>query len=155
MKTSVIGFTGDTSAPGLPGTYHAVHYHYLNGDNTPNNRLKLLTSRARVENFDGYSIRYAGEYLKRQKEEFKLLIVLSDGCPACRTYYSGKNGVLDTKLAVKEASKYCKVVGVLAGSSDPSKHQEMYGYNFLYIPTLSDLFNSLGAVIKKNIKDWS
>ena len=155
MKTSIIGFTGDTNAPGLSGTYHAVHYHYINGDNTPKNRLKLLTSKARCENFDGYSIRYAGEYLKKQKEEFKLLIVLSDGAPACQTYYRGVNGVLDTKLAVKEASKYCKVVGILVGGSNPVKHQEMYGYNFLHIPTLSDMFNGLGAVIKKQIKDWS
>lgn len=145
---SVIGFSGDENG------YHAVHRHYLNWGNSKTERLKLLSIKAHCENFDGYSIRYAGKYNEHKNAEHRLLIVISDGAPACSVYYGGVNGVADTKLAIKEASKNNTVLGILLGGSSPALHKEMYGYNFTHIANPNELSKTLGKIIAKLIKGW-
>lgn len=148
VQLSVLGFSADESGADV------VHRFYLRGKNTLQNRLKLLSISARADNFDGYTIRYCGEYLKHCHEEYKILLVISDGKPACYSYHSREDGVRDVKLAVKEVSKHAKVLGILLGSDDPTVHREMYGYNFLHIKNTKDLFNGVAGLIKKAIKDW-
>ena len=148
VQLSVLGFSADENG------VDAVHRFYLRGKNTLQNRLKLLSISARSDNFDGYTIRYCGEYLKSCHEEYKILLVISDGAPACFSYHSHKDGIRDVKLAVKEVSKHAKVLGILLGTQDPAVHREMYGYNFLHIKNTEDLFNGVAGLIKKAIKDW-
>jgi cobalamin biosynthesis protein CobT len=144
----VMGFTADTDGA------HAVHFHYLKWRNTLKDRVKLLNISGRDNNFDGYSIRQAYEILKKRPEEHKLLIVISDGEPACRSYGIGKLGIADTKLAVKEASKYATVIGVLVGTLRPDIHKELYGFNFLHVTNANMLFTQMGSYVRKLIKGW-
>ena len=149
LSLSIVGFTADCNGAS------AVHHHYMNGKNTKETRLSLMNISANSNNYDGYSIRYATEYLKRRSSEHKLLIVISDGQPACSAYgYGGTNGVQDTAMAIRDASKYFPVIGVLIGNENPEVHRTMYGYNFIHISDPNDLFSGLAKTIARQIKNW-
>lgn len=151
----VFGFSADESVD-VDGkgkmTYPAVHYHFINWSNRKSERVRLLSMKARCNNFDGYSIRYGGELLRKVSAENKLLIVISDGIPLCNAY-DRINGIIDTKLAVKEASKYATVVGVLLESTRVNVHREMYGYNFIDCQNSRDLFHKLGKMVARLMTD--
>ena len=146
IPTKVMAFTADTQR------YDVVHYHYLNWHNTHSERLKLLQMNAYANNFDGYSIRYAGKEIARRPEEHKIIIVISDGQPACQYYYRG-NGITDTTNAIREASKNATVIGV-AIDADAEVLYKMYGKHFIYIKRIDELFSQLGQQIRKEIASW-
>lgn len=147
IPTKVLAFTADM------GGYKAVHYHYLNWHNSRSERRKLLNLTAMNNNFDGYSIRYAGKELSRRPEEHKIMIVISDGAPACRYYNSFTQGISDTSNAIRETSKYTTVIGVAIGGDVETLYQ-MYGQNFIHIKNIDELFNQLGQKIRKEIMSW-
>jgi cobalamin biosynthesis protein CobT len=149
----IMGFTADERG------YDVIHNHYMKWKNTQADRLKLLSINARSNNFDGYSIRQATEILKKRAEEHKMLIVISDGQPLCNAYARTNTGIsnigiADTKAAVKDAMKDVTVIGILIGNESPEIHKELYGYNFLYIENINDMFLKLGVQIQKFIKGW-
>ena len=145
IDLAVIGFNADH------GGCDASHHHYINWNNTKRERASLLKMSSKCNNYDGFSIRYASEYLKKRSAKYKLLIVLSDGCPNCHAYVPAINGIMDTKLAIKEASANAIVFGILLGNDSPEVHREMYGYNFMHIANSSELFGKFAKVIKKQI----
>lgn len=142
----VMGFTADEQS------HDIVHNHYIKWVNTPKTRQLLLNISARSNNCDGYSIRYITKVLKKRKEQNKLLIVLSDGQPAARAYGYGKDGIADTKAAIREAKKFANVLGVAIGNSDTETIQSMYEKNFLHISETNDLFVNLSKEIKNIFK---
>lgn len=148
IPLTVIGFTADECGAA------ANHIHYLDEKNNHQARLRLLGIKARSDNFDGYSIRYATEILKKKSAERKILLVLSDGYPAAHAYRTTADGIMDTKLAIAEASKVAATFGILVGNENPQTHKEMYGYNFLHISKVSELFTGLAKLIKKEIMKW-
>lgn len=140
----VMGFTADTKG------HDIVHYHYIKWNNNLTNRQKLLNISARVDNCDGYSIRYISKILKKRKEQNKLLIVLSDGQPAACNY---NDGIADTKAAIREAKKYANVLGVAIGDADTDTIRYMYEKNFLHISNVNDLFYGLSKEIRTIFKN--
>lgn len=146
IPTKVMAFTADTNRVDV------VHYHYLNWNNTRAERVKLLQLEAQCNNFDGYSIRYAGREITRRPEEHKLMIIISDGEPACH-YYRGDSGITDTTNAIREASKNATVIGV-AIDADAEVLYKMYGKHFIYIKKIDELFAQLGQQIRKEIASW-
>lgn len=148
IPISIIGFTGDTCC------YDVEHYHYITWHNTPLERYSLVTMSARDCNFDGYSIRYATELLKKRPEEHKLLIICSDGRPNSDYYQSGAEGIKDTADAIKQASKSVDVLGVGIGTSDTDVLYSMYKNNFLLCDRPDELFGKLSGKIKKIVSQW-
>ena len=151
----IFGFSADESVKGKDKAekfYSAVHFHYINWSNRKSERLRLLSMKARANNFDGYAIRYGGSLLKTTNSENKLLIVVSDGLPECYSY-DKVDGVTDTQLAVKEVSKFATVIGVLVGYGSPEIHRRLYGYNFINCKKSSDLFQNLGKAVARFMKD--
>ena len=146
VTIKVVGFTDSGGSP--------EHFHYVSWKNTQKDRLKLLNITARRDNYDGYSIRYCGELLKKRPESHKMLIVVSDGLPATRAYKTYEQGFTDTRNAVREVSQIAKVFGVLIGSSDAGVHHTMYGNNFLNICNINDLPQRLAKKISTVIKEW-
>lgn len=134
------------------GGYDAVHTHYVNWKSSQDERIKLLNIGAGGNNFDGYSIRYAGKVMAKRNELHKLIIVLSDGQPACSNY-RGTNGLSDTKNAVREIKKEANVIGI-AIDANVDELYSIYGNSFVEMRDLSNMFSSLGNVIKKEIKSW-
>lgn len=147
IPVAVMGFTADTLNSDV------VHYHYMHFRNTLDDRIKLLNITDRCNNFDGYSIRYATETLKKRREEHKLLIIISDGCPACR-YYSYAGGISDTTQAIKEAAKVADVIGVAIDQGAVDVLRSMYKQHFVQCTKVEQLFDNLGSVIKDKIKGW-
>lgn len=143
----VIGFTADTSG------YDAVHNHYITWKNTKADRFKLLNITARANNFDGYSIRYAGEILKKKNAKHKLLIVISDGSPACSAY-RGTDGIADNKDAIRDVRKNASVLGVAIGNSDTEELHYMYGQDFIHIRNMDDLFAGISSKMASIIQSW-
>lgn len=129
----------------------AAHFHFINWSNRKENRYALLSMGARANNFDGYAIRYGAELLKHTDADKKLLIVLSDGAPACNAYGSTSFGIQDVKQAVSEANRAATTIGILLGSINPEEHRVMYGYNFLHCRNVNDLFTEFGKILKKYI----
>lgn len=143
----IIGFTADTSG------YDAVHNHYITWKNTKADRLKLLNITARCNNFDGYSIRYGGEILKKKNAKHKLMIVISDGSPACCAY-RGADGIPDTKDAIRDVRKEASVLGVAIGNNDTEELHYMYGKDFIHVRKMDDLFAGISKKISDIIKSW-
>lgn len=143
----VIGFTADTSGA------DAVHNHYVEWRNSAKDRLRLLDITARANNFDGYSIRYAGEILKKHQAEHKLMIVISDGYPACSAYY-GADGIADTKDAIRDVRKFASVLGVAIGNDSTETLHYMYGRDFIHISNVNELFSGIAKKIAKLIREW-
>lgn len=138
----VFGFSADESR------FDVNHFHFINWSNRKSDRLRLLAVQARSNNFDGYSIRYAAEVLRRKDADKKLLIVISDGMPAA-SVYQYVPGAQDVKLAINEANRVATTIGVLLGGHNPEKHREMYGYNFIHCDNVNELFPKLGSILKK------
>lgn len=147
VPTYIIGFTADTSG------YDAVHNHYVTWKNSMNERLRLLDITARANNFDGYSIRYGGELLKKVNAEHKLMVVVSDGSPACSAY-RGSDGIADTKDAIRNVRTYADVLGVLIGSYSVDELQSMYGNDFINVKHVEDLFANLARRIVHIVNKW-
>ena len=147
IPTYIIGFTADTSG------YDAVHNHYVTWKNSFNERLRLLDITARCNNFDGYSIRYGGEILKKVNAEHKLMIVVSDGSPACHAYY-GSDGIADTKDAIRNVRTYADCLGVLIGGYSVDELQSMYGNDFINVRQVEDLFANLAKRIVHIVNKW-
>lgn len=147
IPTYVIGFTADTSGA------DAVHNHYVTWKNTPNERLRLLDITARANNFDGYSIRYGAEILRKVNAEHKLMIVVSDGSPACH-FYCGIDGIADTKDAIRATRTFADVFGVLIGGYEVEALQSMYGNDFINVRNVKELYEKLAARIVRIVNRW-
>jgi hypothetical protein len=147
----IMGFSSDEMASKRPD-----HYHYVKWRNTAKDRHRLLNVAARcANNFDGYSIRSAHSILKRHPAQNKILIVISDGRPLCDAYGRTSGlGIADTIMAIREASKDATVVGLLIGDLDATAHKEMYGYNFMHVKKVDELFGQLGNYLRKTVKGW-
>lgn len=129
-----------------------VHRHYVNWKSGPNAIAPLADIKDEWSNFDGYSIRYATADLLRQKAEHRLLIVVSDGQPAC-AWYRGADGIADTKAAINEAKKKLKVIGVGIGADLPIL-KAMYKETFVQMTDLRTLSTDLGKLIKREVATW-
>lgn len=144
----IMGFTADTDG------YKAVHNHYISWKNTLATRIRLMDIQGRCENFDGYSIRYATEILKKKSAANKLLIIVSDGAPACSMYSSRVDGVADTKDAIKNAKKIGSVIGVGIGNVNKEIFTNMYGNDFLHIANIKELYTGISQKLVRVVKGW-
>ncbi|MCR5367879.1 hypothetical protein [Eubacterium sp.] len=132
IPCSVIGFTADMD------NYDVVHSHYVSWSNLAKERISLCKMSAKCNNFDAYSVRYAGKLLQKTKSEKKLLIVISDGLPLCRMS-AGKLGVEETTKAIREMSRKSKILGIGIGKNDETFNKM---YNGHFVSTTPDQLSS-------------
>ena len=147
---SVIGFSADEHEKDIP-----THRIYVNWNDSEKYCVTKLA--AHYENFDGYSIKYAGEILRKRESVNKLLVVISDGIPACNMYYHKINGITDTKQAISDVKKYSDVIGIAIGSfykETLNNLHTMYGSNFLYSENISEIVKNLTPKLKAVLKEW-
>lgn len=152
VKLSVIGYTADYDNEDKKCIDQPVHYHYMDWNYKDKYNLSEIYPQA--NNFDGYSIRYATELLRKQESSNKLLIVISDGYPECHYYYH-HDGFADTAGAVRETKNVCDIIGILIGDDcTPEKAHDMYGSNFVYAKKSSQITNLLLPKLKKIMREW-
>lgn len=143
VKHYIVGFTADNG-------YDATHLHYVKWNNNKIDRSSLVLMEADGNNFDGCSIRYASHLFDKRQCENKILMILSDGEPACRSYKRKNIGISDTASAIREARKRCRVFGIAFGNGcDSSVLQSMYGSDFIYCRDEKLLANVLAKKLKK------
>ena len=149
-----IGFTADNHSTGKIYRYSCDHNIYCNFRNKPSEHYALVNIKADNENRDGYSIRYATQLLMKQRNQYKVLIVISDGEPCANSYHS--NGIEDTKRAVSETrSKGIPVIGIAIGNSiNDAKYIRMYGSDYVPCKDVSALSTTLCRVLRKQVTKY-
>ena len=145
IPCSVIGFTADTDGA------DAVHRHFVSFRNLAVERTSLAAMEAYANNFDGYSIRYAGRIMQKYRAEHKILFVISDGQPACRNYYAG-DGIDDTTKAIREMGRFMSVMGIGIGSRE-AVFTKMYNGQFVSTKP-ENLTNELVKQLKRIIRKY-
>ena len=151
IACQVIGFTADMRTES--GDKDVIHHHYVSWKNTKKERTSLAAISAYANNFDGYSIRYAAEILKRYRAEHKILFVISDGLPACLHYRSREEGLSDTAAAIVEAGRYASVFGVGIGvDGKQEQFRKMYRGNFVYVQHADGLANTMASQLKRTFR---
>ena len=120
----------------------------------------VFSYRARGDNRDGYFIKAVTHDIEQRPEEHKVIIVLSDGQPACSNshewrvvydippdfWYDDDIGVGDTRAQVNAArDKGIAVMGMYVGDDPITLRDEkaMYGSDFVYLGTKVDNFSSI------------
>jgi len=149
IPLAVIGFDAKSYGD------EVYHRHYVDFDSRDKReKYKLAYINARHENRDGYSVKYAGEYLARRPETDKILIVITDGepmHPSTKDVYYGKLGVEDSGRAVKDLEKMGINVFGLAIGDGKSEIKKIYTKNYIDIPNLKHLPGKLVNLIEKNL----
>lgn len=126
--------------------------HYIGFEKSIAEQKKNLSEiRAREDNRDGMAIQYAGEYLLKQPQKDKLLLVIADGEPAhgCDNYY-GDKAVQDCQSIIETLNKKnVTSVGIAIGDGQ-DQIQTMFKH-FISIPKLESLPIKLVKILEKNI----
>jgi len=89
-------------------TRHDVRYYHVKGYNEPWNdevKSRLAAMEAGYSTRMGAAMRHAGHYLKNQKADKKLMLILTDGEPADIDVDDEQLLLQDTKMAVNELSR--------------------------------------------------
>lgn len=129
------------------------HRHYVDFDSrNSKEKYNLARIKARCDNNDGYSVKYAGEYLKRREEADKILIVISDGAPLHgKAGYFGPAAVKDTGRVVQELERDGIQVYGLAIGDGKTQIKKIYTKNYIDIPNLKSLPNRLVRIVEMNL----
>lgn len=145
----VMGFTADQEGA------DAVHKHYLQWHTKSKmDRATIACMQAEGNNFDGYSIRTAAAILSKRPELHKILMVISDGQPACSAYRIDDMGFSDTIDAIQNARDAgISVLGFGIGT-DIEILKKFYQDDFVYINVTQDLFSGMMDKITTMVKKW-
>lgn len=135
------------------GDCPVIHRHYVNYKSSLQERAALALIHAEDNNFDGFSIRYAAKDILREKAAHNLLIVISDGQPACIHYRDRDNALSDVKAAVEEAKKKMKVIGIGIDADLPIL-KGFYKETFVQMTNMKTLMTDLGRLILKEVATW-
>lgn len=113
--------------------------------------FRLMDISARESNRDGAALRFVAEQLAKRPEEFKLLILVSDGQPAASGY--GGTAAEEDLRGIKQEYKRKGITFVAAAiGSDKDNIKRIYGDSFLDITDLKKLPVKLTEVVKRNIR---
>jgi nitric oxide reductase activation protein len=142
IQHSVVGFTSL-----IPDGIYVTHYRVV--DWNEKDGAKIASLQYESENRDGYSIRIAAGELEIRPEPVKLMIVLSDGMPADKSYHDNR-AIADTIRAVRDAEKKgIKVIGIyFGGEEEIVVAQKIYNY-LVFCKDINSLPTILGRVLKK------
>ncbi len=148
LPLAVMGFSADYGS-------QVVQRHFVTfQDRNKTNRTSIMEMYPISNNFDGFSIRYATEMLKKRPEAIKILFIISDGQPHCHVYAhtSRAGGYNDTAAAAKDAKKVVNVFGIGLGNCTPETLMSFYGKDFIHCERGSELPNLLGKELTKVLK---
>ena len=148
IPVKTIGFT----TRGTP-----TFYHYGEWDNLEENRIRLMGMKPGGGTFLGFSIRYAGELLRRQKSKHRIFVVITDGCPEAPQYRSLDEAFSDVRDALLKIRKDADVIGIgLFGDSMELKnlYEKMFGKSFLSMDDISDLPSLISGRMKDIMRSW-
>lgn len=132
-----------------------LHRHFVTFEKPIKEQKHQLVNIAALENTrEGVSVKYAGEYLLKQPQKDKLLVVISDGDPFHQAVngrpFVGDIAKKDAALVVEELEKKgVKTIGVAIGAGQDFI-AEIYK-NYISIPDVTRLPLKLVSILEKNI----
>ena len=88
-----------------------------------------------------------------RSEAHKILIVISDGQPACSAY-KASTGYNDTKDAIRECRTSGQIVLGVAIGADVATLHKMYGNDFIFVETSENLFLGIMKKFTAMVKKW-
>lgn len=151
---NIIGFWEEANLLGENKQKNYFHeIHTLDDSLYEKNGPKIMQLQAEEDNRDGFSIRILTEQMQTRREEHKFLLVFTDGEPAAENYTD--QGIVDTNIAVRLARKQgIYVVGIFIADGEVSERDEqmmrnIYGKDYLIVPTVQDLPELFSAVLRK------
>ncbi len=147
IPSQIIGFTADHDG------YDAIHNHYVSFRNLAIERASLVNMKACYNNFDGFSIRYAGRLTQKCNAVHKILFVISDGIPLCQNYWERNSGIKDTTLAIREMQRLMHVIGIGIGDVPDDVFNKMYEGHFVHTEPeklTGEIIRQLKKVIKSS-----
>ena len=142
---------------------HTVLHRFRDYNDGEDMDSRIFEFRASANNRDGLAIKAAYDSLLEREEDFKILIVLSDGKPHDMDVerpgtrhpqpYYGEAAVRDTGFEVRRArASGISVLGIFAGSDeDLSAEKKIYGKDFAYIRNISNFSNVVGAYLRRQL----
>lgn len=142
---------------------HTVMHRFRDYDDGKEADSRILEFRTSANNRDGLAIKAAYDSLLEREEDFKILIVLSDGKPhdvdvkrpgtGRPKPYCGEEAVRDTGLEVRRArASGIAVLGIFAGSDeDLAAEKKIYGKDFAYIRNISNFSHIVGAYLRRQL----
>lgn len=148
IPVKTVGFT----TRGTP-----TFYHYGEWENSKENRIRLMGMKPGGGTFLGFSIRYAGELLRRQKTKHKVFMVITDGCPEAPQYRSFDEAFSDVRDALIKIQKDADIIGIgLFGDSMELKnlYEKMFGKSFLSMDDISDLPSLISGRMRDIVRSW-
>ena len=134
-ENSCFSVSATTRAP-RPGEINGVNYHFLT--------RKEFVSRIAAGDLLEYT-EYCGNYygtLKKQTEEDKLTIVITDGVP--------DGGPEQCKVSVNKLQQYAKVYGLAIGGGRDAL-TSIFGARCIFIDELVTLPRELCKIVERNI----
>lgn len=136
-------------------TIEAEHTIYKDFSSPDSFRYNIAKIENKMDNRDGYSIRFTGELINKMSPNAKnFLIVISDGLPlhGVDEYY-GKKGNDDTKKQIEYIQKKFKIPSVALNiSGSTGSHEKIYK-KVINIKDLSSLSTQLVNILKKEFKN--
>ena len=140
--------THNASKDRVEGT--ALYLHALFERVSNKDKARLVMMKADGSNRDGMALNAVSEILAKRPEEYKILIIISDGLPNSQDY-GGELAEQDIRNIVAAAKR--KGVQTFAAAIGSSKEniRRIYGEGFLDITDLSTLPRNLLKSISKRI----
>lgn len=146
----IIGFSGDRTYSGTHGesgdfdrwgSLDMYYFKLFSESLNPLTRRRIGSMRARAQNYDGESVRFAALRLMQRKERKKVLFVLSDGEP-CACLCKGSH-VLSSHL--KQVCKELEAIEdfFLCGFGIQTDAPKRFYRNYVLIDNLADLPKAL------------
>lgn len=145
---------------GIPGIEYFLYGHTAdtNGDGSvditvykegKSNRFLAGNIEARANNADGYAILNVAERVRKRTDSRCLMIVLSDGEPACHAYKTYATGIRHTREAVSTVTSkgFIPIQVSILTDNDPSTMFD----NYIKVDDLSSLPQTLAAIVKKTV----
>lgn len=140
VNVRVLAHTGNNSGSSLVETRYGgtASFYRIWEEGDSYNRLSLLQTISRGENYDSYAIAWAGDMLAQEEAEQKLLIVLSDGQPAGSSY-GGASAMDHVRLHVDRlARKNVDTVQISMTSELDEKYQKWMFKHYIVAPRGSE-----------------
>jgi len=104
-------------------------------------------------NRDGLAIGLVSALLRKENEENKALLILSDGLPNCDNY-SRHRAIADTVKAIKDAKKDLKVTGIYfdKGDNKVEDMKKMYGQDYSTVRGKDSIIHAVNRAIVRALK---
>lgn len=134
-----------------------VHYGTGSWKNTEEDRAAAAKLDAGGGTFLGFSIRYAGELLKKRPTKHKVLVIITDGYPEDRHYDNSSDAFKDIADALGGIGKFASVIGIGLFGNDKElmeTYQNLFKDTFLPLNDVSELPRLVADRMAKIVKEW-